>query len=189
VMLVIPLFPLLMIIAGYLHNAGDPILIVVLSFTGWSYTARQLRSQAQSLRARDYLLAAKVRGERSWYIICVEIIPTMTSLLVASFLANALYAVLAGSGLQFLGLGNANNISWGSILYNGDQQMALQNGQYLWEIAPGVCIALLGAAFALINYAFDEIGNPALRPMRRRKSRRPRRVLAGGRHAAPAAGT
>jgi peptide/nickel transport system permease protein len=42
-----------------------------------------------------------------------------------------------------------------------------------WVIAPGVCIALLGTAFALLNYAFDEIGNPALRPVRKpRKTRR-----------------
>jgi len=34
---------------------------------------------------------------------------------------------------------------------------------------PGAAIALLGAAFALLNYAFDEIGNPALRPVRRRR--------------------
>ncbi|TML73618.1 MAG: ABC transporter ATP-binding protein [Actinobacteria bacterium] len=33
----------------------------------------------------------------------------------------------------------------------------------LWAITPGVCVALLGAAFALLNYAFDEISNPALR--------------------------
>jgi hypothetical protein len=35
---------------------------------------------------------------------------------------------------------------------------------------PGACIALLGAAFALLNYAFDEIGNPALRPVRRQRT-------------------
>jgi peptide/nickel transport system permease protein len=36
----------------------------------------------------------------------------------------------------------------------------------MWALAPGACIAALGAAFALLNYAFDEIGNPALRPVR-----------------------
>src|SRR5260370_18507130 len=40
VLLVIPIFPLLIIIAGYFPNAGNDVLIVVLSFTGWSYTAR-----------------------------------------------------------------------------------------------------------------------------------------------------
>jgi peptide/nickel transport system permease protein len=172
VLLVIPIFPLLIIIAAYLPNAGNDILILVLTFTGWSYTARQLRSQAQSLRDRDFLLAARVRGEWSLYIVVVEILPTMTSLLLASFLNNALYAVLAGSGLQFIGLGNSNNVSWGTTLYWAQQNNALGSGLYAWAIVPGACIALLGAAFAFINYAFDEIGNPALRPLTAAKARK-----------------
>ena len=172
VLLVIPLFPLLIVIVKYAGQSGNAVLILVLTITGWSYTARQLRSQAQSLRNRDFLLAAKVRGERSFYVIMVEIIPTMTSLLLACFLTNALYAVLAGSGLQFLGLGDPNSVSWGTTLYWADSQGALQSGLYLWEIVPGLCIALLGAAFALLNYAFDEISNPALRPLRAKKAQR-----------------
>jgi peptide/nickel transport system permease protein len=169
VLLVIPLFPLLIVIVKYLGQSGNVVLILVLTVTGWSYTARQLRSQAQSLRNRDFLLAARVRGERSFYIIMVEMIPTMTSLLLACFLGNALYAVLASSGLQFLGLGDPNLVSWGTTLYWADSQGALQSGLYLWEIVPGLCIALLGAAFALLNYAFDEISNPALRPLRKKR--------------------
>jgi peptide/nickel transport system permease protein len=172
VLLVIPIFPLLIIIGAYLPGAGNNILILVLTFTGWSFTARQLRSQAQSLRNRDFLLAARVRGERPLYIIVVEILPTMTSLLLASFLNNALYAVLAGSGLQFIGLGNANNVSWGTTLYWAQQNNALGSGLYAWAIVPGACIALMGAAFAFINYAFDEIGNPALRPLTAAKARK-----------------
>ena len=172
VLLVIPIFPLLIIIAAYLPGAGNNVLILVLTFTGWSYTARQLRSQAQSLRNRDFLLAARVRGERPLYIIVVEILPTMTSLLLASFLNNALYAVLAGSGLQFIGLGNASNVSWGTTLYWAQQNNALGTGLYVWAIVPGACIAVLGAAFAFINYAFDEIGNPALRPLTAAKARK-----------------
>jgi peptide/nickel transport system permease protein len=168
VLLVIPLFPLLIVIATYVQNAGTLVLVVVLTLTGWSYTARQLRAQALSLRNRDFLEAARVRGERRFYIIMVEIIPTMTSLLVASFLTNALYAVLFGSSLQFIGLGDPNSVSWGTMLYWAENNEALQTGQYLWTIVPGVLILLLGASFALINYAFDEIGNPALRPVRRR---------------------
>jgi peptide/nickel transport system permease protein len=170
-LLVIPLFPLLIVIAAYVHNSGTLVLIAVLTLTGWSYTARQLRAQALSLRHRDFLEAARVRGERSIYIIVVEIIPTMTSLIVASFLTNALYAVLFASSLQFIGLGDPNSTSWGTMLYWAENNEALHTGQYLWAVIPGALIALLGAAFALLNYAFDEIGNPALRPMRRRAAR------------------
>jgi peptide/nickel transport system permease protein len=176
VLLVIPLFPLLIIIGSYLHGAGTTVMIAVIAATGWSYTARQLRAQALSLRNRDFLNAAKVRGERSLYIICVEIIPTMTSLLVAAFLTNALYAVLFSSSLQFIGLGDPSVTSWGTMLYWAENNEAFQTGLPLWIIVPGLCIVLLGAAFALLNYAFDEIGNPALRPARSIRRRRPQRA-------------
>ena len=45
VLLVIPLFPLLIVIAGYAHGGGTLVLIVVITATSWSYTARQLRAQ------------------------------------------------------------------------------------------------------------------------------------------------
>ena len=173
VLLVIPLFPLLIIIAGYLHSAGTLVMIAVITLTGWSYTARQLRSQALSLRNRDFLQAARVRGERPLYIVVVEIIPTMTSLIVASFLTNALYAVLFSTSLQFIGLGDPSVVSWGTMLRSAENSEAFQTGQALWIIAPGLCIVALGAAFALLNYAFDEIGNPALRPLRRPRVKHP----------------
>ena len=172
VLLVIPLFPLLIIIGSYLHGAGTAVMIAVIAATSWSYTARQLRSQALSLRNRDFLNAAKVRGERPLYIIVVEIIPTMTSLLVAAFLTNALYAVLFSSSLQFIGLGDPSVTSWGTMLYWAENNEAFQTGLPLWIIVPGLCIVALGAAFALLNYAFDEIGNPALRPVRSMRGKR-----------------
>ena len=176
VLLVIPLFPLLIIIGSYLHGAGTLVMIAVITLTGWSYTARQLRAQALSLRNRDFLEAARVRGERSLYIIVVEIIPTMTSLLVASFLTNALYAVLFSSSLQFIGLGDPNVTSWGTMLYWAENNEAFQTGLAQWIIVPGLCIVTLGAAFALLNYAFDEIGNPALRPVRSMRRNRAKRA-------------
>src|SRR5947208_6224792 len=163
VILVIPIFPLIIVIAAYEKNAGLFTLVLVLGALGWSYGARQLRSQTLSLRTRDFLEAARVRGERKLYVILYEILPTMTSLIVASFLGAALYAVLFAAGLQFIGLGDPNSQSWGTMLYWAENNEALGAGMVLWAIMPGVCVALLGAASARLNYAFDEISNPALR--------------------------
>ena len=121
-----------------------------------------------SLKRREFLEAAKARGERRFYIVVFEAIPTMTSLIVASFLTAALYAVLAAAGLQFVGLGNPSSLSWGTMLYWAQNSEALNTGSPLWALMPGVCVALLGAALALLNYAFDELSNPALRPVRKR---------------------
>jgi peptide/nickel transport system permease protein len=170
-LLVIPTLPLLIVIIAYYPRSSLIPLIAVLVITGYSYGARQLRAEALSLRGRDFLEAARVRGERRLYIIFVEIIPSMTSLIMAVFLGTAVYNVIAAATLQFIGFGNPDSLSWGTMLYQAQNGEALQTNQYLWAIAPGLCIALLGAAFALLNYAFDEIGNPALQRVSLRRSR------------------
>ncbi|MGO9972504.1 MAG: ABC transporter permease [Solirubrobacteraceae bacterium] len=170
VFLIIPVLPLLIVLASYLRP-GVGSLIVVLCITSWAFQARQLRSQGMSVRNRDFLLSARVRGERPLYIILVEIVPTMTSLVAASFLSLAVYVVGFAAALQFLGLGNSGELMWGTMLYNAQQGAALEAGNAWWALAPGAAVAFLGAGFALVNYAFDEIGNPALRPIRRRRGR------------------
>ncbi|HEY5439616.1 MAG TPA: ABC transporter permease [Acidimicrobiales bacterium] len=172
VILVIPTFPLIIVIVGYLRNTGFWLMIFVLTFTGWSYGARQLRVQALSLRNRDYLLAARARGEKSRYVIVVELIPPMTSLIVANFLGTALYALLASAGLQFIGLGDISTQSWGTMLYWAQNDEALATGLPLMVLAPGIAIALLGTSLALLNYAFDEVANPALRPVKIARARK-----------------
>lgn len=167
VLLVIPIFPLFIVIAAYLRSAGLLDIIIILGALNWSYSARQLRVQALSMRNRDFLKAAGVRGERTSYIIGAEMLPSMSSLIVAAFCLNAVFAVLTAAGLQFIGLGDPNAQSWGTMLYWSYQQAALQSGLALWAIMPGVCIALFGGSLALINFAFDEISNPALRPIKR----------------------
>jgi peptide/nickel transport system permease protein len=172
VILVIPTFPLVIVIAAYLKGASFWTVVFVLVITGWSYGARQLRVQALSLRNRDYLLAAKARGESSWYVICVELLPPMTSLIVANFLGAALYAIIAASGLQFVGLANVNTQAWGTMLYWAQNNEALPAGLPLWALAPGIMIAIFGSALALLNYAFDEVSNPALRPVTKKRRKK-----------------
>jgi peptide/nickel transport system permease protein len=170
VFLIIPVLPLLILLAAYL-SPGVTSLVIVLTITSWAFQARQLRSQGLSIRNRDFLVSARVRGESAIYIIMVEIVPTMTSLLAASFLALAVFEVGFAASLQFLGLGNSGQLMWGTMLYNAQQAAALESGNAWWALAPGAAVAFMGAGFALVNYAFDEIGNPALRRVRRRRGR------------------
>ncbi len=167
VFLVIPTFPLVVVLAAYSKSGGTAMIVAVLVATGWSYGARQLRAQVLSLRNREFLTAARLRGEPNWRIITFEILPNMVSLLVANFLSASIYAILTAAGLQFIGLGDVNTDSWGTMLYWAQNNEALQAGIPLWAVAPGLGIAMLGGAFALLNYAFDEISNPTLRNVRR----------------------
>jgi len=171
IFLIIPTLPLLIVLSTYLEGSGTVAIIAVLVVTGWAFGARQLRAQGLSLRSRDFLEAARIRGERRSYIILVEILPNMISLVVASFLGSAVYTVATAAGLQFLGLGNSGEITWGTMLHFAQQNGAIEAGNAWWALAPGAAVALLGTAFALLNYAFDELANPALRPVRRRRGK------------------
>lgn len=170
VFLVLPAFPMIIVFATYSAGHGSTtVIVLVMIVTGWAFGARQMRAQALSVRNREFLEAARVRGERRSYIIFRELLPTMTSLIIAHFLAAALFAELTVAGIQFLGLGNNSDMAWGTMLYWAHSYQAIESGLLWWMVAPGLAIALLGVSFALMNYAFDEIGNPALRPVRRRR--------------------
>ena len=78
-----------------------------------------------------------------------------------------MFRILAVPACTFIGLGDPNTVCCARTCTCAPNNAALKTGYPLWAIAPGACIALLGAAFALLNYAFDEIGNPALRPVRK----------------------
>ena len=171
IFLIIPTLPLLIVMSSYLEGSGSIAIIAVLCVTGWAFGARQLRAQGLSMRTADFLEAARARGERRAYIIAVEILPNMLSLIVACFLGVAVYTVATAAGLQFLGLGNSGEITWGTMLHFAQQNGALESGNPFWALGPGAAVAVLGTAFALLNYAFDEIASPALRATRRRRGK------------------
>jgi peptide/nickel transport system permease protein len=161
--LVIPALPLMIILAAYLSNRSIWTIVLVVAFTSWATGARVIRSQAATLRTRDFIASAQFSGERLFRVIFREIMPNMTSLVAASFFGAATAAVMAEASLEFLGLGNPSTISWGTILHDAQQQNALLTGQWLLVFAPGLAIALLATAFTLINFGVDALSNPRLR--------------------------
>ena len=173
VFLVIPALPLLIVLSTYLAGGGIGAIVLVMTVTSWAFGARQLRAQGLSIRTKEYLEAARVRGERRWYVIFVEIMPNMLSLIVAAFLGTSVYVVATMAGLQFLGFGNVGDtMTWGTMIYQSQQAMSLESGNFWWLMAPILAVAFMGTSFALLNYAFDEIANPALRKTGRRRGRR-----------------
>jgi peptide/nickel transport system permease protein len=163
VFLILPGLPLIIVVAGWLNRPGPFTVVLVLSLTSWAYGARVLRSQALSLRNSEFVAAARVVGEPSWRMVLFEILPNMTSLVVSSWIGAVLYAILAEAGLEFIGLGDANAVTWGTTLYWAQNNQALLTGAWWTFIPPGFAIALVGFSLTLINYGIDEITNPRLR--------------------------
>jgi peptide/nickel transport system permease protein len=161
--LVIPALPLMIILAAYISSRSIWTIVLVVAFTSWATGARVIRSQAVTLRTRDFVASAVFSGERLLRVVFREILPNMTSLVAASFFAASTAAVMAEASLEFLGLGNPTTVSWGTILHNAQQQNALLTGQWILVFAPGLAIALLALSFTLVNFGVDALSNPRLR--------------------------
>jgi peptide/nickel transport system permease protein len=163
VFLVMPALPLAIVLAGYVPVHGPLPVALVISFTGWSWGARVLRSQTLSLRRREFVQAAQATGERWHRIIFWEILPNETAIVASGLVFTIIFAILAEIGLEFLGLSDVTLNSWGNMLYWAGNNNALLLGAWWWFLPPGLCIALLGAGLAFINSGIDEITNPRLR--------------------------
>jgi peptide/nickel transport system permease protein len=166
VFLVIPALPLLIILLGYLPQKGQTATVLVLSVLGWPWGARLIRAQTLAIRGRDFVAASRETGERTWRILAFEIVPNEVSLIAASFVNTALYAIGASVALAFIGLADLNSWSLGTMLYWAQSQQALQIGAWWWFVPPGLAVALMGTSLVLLNSGIDELGNPRLRDAR-----------------------
>jgi peptide/nickel transport system permease protein len=172
IFLLIPGFPLALILATLLPFKGLVTVSVVLVITGWAFNARVLRAQTMTLRDRDFVEAARTTGEFPLRIIFFEVLPNELSIVAVCMMGTIIYAITAAVGLQFLGLGKSTDVSWGTMLYWAQNNDALFLGAWWWFVPPGLCVALMAAALALVNFGIDEIANPRLRSEGRRIRRR-----------------
>ena len=168
----IPVLPLEIVLSAYLVNSGWIAITLIISLTAWPWGARTLRAQTLSIRKRDYIDAAKVAGDRTWRIVLFEVLPNESAVIVTGFLFQILFAILVQTGLAFLGIGNVETWSWGSMLYFAQNSDAFLSGAWWWYVPPGLCVALVGMALALTNLGIDEIINPKLRVYKQDKKRR-----------------
>lgn len=161
VVLTFPPLPL-MVLLGSLYPATTTLITLILIVVLWPVSARSIRSQVLSLRERPYVDAARTSGMSDLEIIRRIIIPEIASLAIAYFVLTVAAGIVLVTALQFLGVGNPNEVSWGSMLYWA-QQFAFYAGDWWWILAPGLSITIVATAFALLGFSVEETMNPRLR--------------------------
>jgi peptide/nickel transport system permease protein len=130
--------------------------------TGWAWNARVFRSQALSVRERDFVAAAVVAGHGGLHIVFLEMLPNRVPIIAAGFIQASVYAIGAQVGLEFIGLGDPSSVSWGTNLYWASNDAALLTGSWWTYVPTGAAIACVGLGLALVNFGIDEAANPRL---------------------------
>jgi peptide/nickel transport system permease protein len=123
-MLSIPRLPLLMIAAAILAPSV-PVLILLVGAAGWMETARVVRAEVQSIKANDFVTAARAVGATSPRVVLRHVLPgVLPTAAVATTLAVG-RGILLESALSFFGVGvQPPTASWGNMLYQAQTTMS-----------------------------------------------------------------
>jgi peptide/nickel transport system permease protein len=119
-LLVLPSFLVLVILSRFYQGKTWLLLVIGLTIFDWMITARVVRGLAMSLRERDFVRAARYMGVPTRKIIFRHLLPNMASVLIIAATLNVGGAILAETGLSYLGFGvAAPDVSLGTLIAEG----------------------------------------------------------------------
>ena len=160
----IPFIPFIIVISAFL----DPSIwnvVVAMAVLLWRDTGRVIRSQVLVIKEQAFVSAARVSGASNLRIIFVYIAP---SILPLSFLYGSFaiaWAILTEASVSFLGFSDPETISWGFMLQDAFNSLALSREAFYWIVPPGICIMLTVMAGFFIGRGYEEVLFPRLRRM------------------------
>jgi peptide/nickel transport system permease protein len=169
-LLVVPSFILIAIVTPRLPQSGRVFyLIVLLAVFSWMISARIVRGLTMSLREREFVAAARYMGVPNWRIIVRHVLPNVASILIIDTTLNVGVAILAETGLSFLGFGiQPPDVSLGTLIADGTPSVTTFPWVFLFPA--GVLVLIVLCANVIGDGLRDAI-DPSAKPARRRRRR------------------
>lgn len=162
--LVIPSLIVLILISSSIEEGRSLTLIALLiGGTTWTWSARAVRAQTSSLRARDHVALARINGYGTAGIVVLHILPYLLSYIFMVFIIQTATGILAEASISLLGLGPYDTISLGKILNDAKTNEALTDGAW-WAFMPAMgLITATVLALYVLNTSLEGVFNPRLR--------------------------
>jgi len=170
-LLVVPSFILIAITTPRTKNSANiALLIVLLAAFNWMISSRMVRGLTMSLREREYVQAARDMGVPSWQIIARHIVPNVASILIIDTALNVGAAILAETGLSFLGFGvQPPDVSLGTLIADGTKSATTFPWVFLF---PAAVLVLIILCTNLIGDGLRDALDPGSANLQQRKSKR-----------------
>ncbi len=154
-----PAFLLVVVIVSIVQPSIETIAVVI-GLTSWDTVARLVRAQFRALVGSDFVLAARSIGFGHGWIVFREILPNALPPIVVTASVMVAGAVLMESSLSFLGVGDPNKVSWGTMIGAGRDM--LRSAPYL-TVLPGFALVAMVFGLNLVGDALIDATNPRLR--------------------------
>lgn len=155
----VPSFLAAMAIVGVIGQSITTV-ICAISLVSWPMIARLVRADFLRLKSQDFILACRIMGMHDLRIIFTQILPNCLSPIVVASSIIVATAIIVEAGLSFLGLGDPNVISWGSIIGGG--RTALRTAWHV-TLVPAFAIVFTVLSLNLIGDALNDVLNPRLK--------------------------
>jgi len=140
--------------------AGLTLVIIIVSIFSWAGYARVIRGEVLGIRESEYVQAAKSLGAKSSWIMTRHIIPNILPQLIVIATLTMASIVLIEAGVTFLGFGDPNTVTWGSLM---QENLSYMSSMWWSVIFPGLGIFLTVLAFNLVGDGLADAINPRLR--------------------------
>lgn len=164
IILTIPQFPLLAVLAAFISLNSLTFLGILMGLLNWPALLRAIRSQALSLKQRDFIEAARALDLGTWHIVFREMVPNMMPYIIVSFTLGMTGAVYQQAGLVFLGLVPISGGNWSVMIQLAWVRGAIFFKDSVWYImAPILAIALFQLALITMTRSLELVFNPRLR--------------------------
>ncbi|MGN0355133.1 MAG: ABC transporter permease [Muricoprocola sp.] len=151
--LAVPSLPLIIVLSAFLkRNVWNIILCICI--TGWTGTARVVRTRSMQIREMGFIRNCVTMGCRPMYIIFFHFFPNLKEIILTKGLLSVASAMLTETSISYLGLGPMTNKSWGTILNDAFRAGGIFNGYWWWFIPPILCISL--TIFCFLNLRREE---------------------------------
>lgn len=174
----LPFIPLVIVLVAF-FGRGLWITVFAIAIVLWARPARILRSQVLKVSEYQHVDASRAMGSTSLRTILGHVLPRTWPLGVAQFVYAANVAILIEASLAFLGLGDPERVSWGTMLFfaNSANAMLTQAWQW-WVLPPGLALTVTVVGFAFMGVALEQLGDRRLSEsssvsVSRRRSKRP----------------
>lgn len=153
IMLAIPSFLSVLVIIAAL-GTGNLVVVIAVAVVYTPSIARVVRGAAQSVRTREFVLAARARGDGLTWIALREVLPNINATLLVEIALRLTFAIMFIASLSFLGLGvQPPSSNWGVLV--GENRSLLYQ-EPLAVLVPAIAIGLLAIAVNLIADAFSQ---------------------------------
>lgn len=166
-LLVIPLFLILVMLAMMVRQHMNLVVLgLLLSFFGWAWDARVIRSVILSLRERDFTKTAILSGTGTVKLVLKEYLPFATPLIFSTLINNISWAIGLEMTLALLGLVNVNVPTLGTMLNWAIIYQAMFLGRWFWVLTPVVLAVFMFIALYWLSVSISEYLDPRTRIQR-----------------------